>query len=117
MQQCLGICRKTTSPSLTAALALYEEWYGDILLQLHKFTDEAETSRQAVKAYGDAITHLTSIGYLGPSAPLWWKAATAHDAVGDYEGASASFRKAAKQYKLGAEKIPGISSVFGELSS
>ncbi len=117
MQQCLASCGKTTSPSYTVALARFEEWYADILLKLHKLTGEAENSRQAVQAYRDAITHLTGFGHLGPSAGVWWKAAMAQDAAGDYEGASASFRKAAEHYRLGAEKIPGISSVFGELSS
>ncbi len=117
MQQCSRICGKATSPPLTTALAQYEEWYGDILLQLHKLTGEAEISRQSVTAYQAAIKHLTSFGHLGPSAAVWWKVATAHDILGDYEGASTSFRKAAEHYRLGAEKIPGISSVFGELSS
>ncbi len=117
MQQCLASCGKATSPDLTTALARYEEWYGDILLQLHKLTGEAETSQQAVKAYQGAITHLTSFGHIGPAAAVWWKEAKARDDLGDYDGASESFRKAAEHYRLGAEKIPGASSLFKELSS
>ncbi len=117
MQQCLASCGKATDPAHTAALARYEEWYGDILLQLHKLTGEAGTSQQAVKAYRGAITHLTSFGHIGPAAAVLWKEAKACDDVGEYEGASESFRKAAEHYRLGAEKIPGASSLFKELSS
>ncbi len=118
MQQCVDLCSKSAVDSqLMAILARFEEWYGDILLQLHRLSKEPHNAQDAARVYEDAIAYLKKSGHPGPIGGMRWKAATAYDSIGDHRAASAAFRQAAEDYRLGAREIPSSESVFTELAS
>ncbi len=118
MQQCVELCSEwAIYPGNMLALSLYEEWYGDILLQLYESTRETGTIQRAIKVFEDAIGYLRKLEHLGPIGSIDWKIAKIYDTIGDYKQASHAFRRAAEDYRLGAKKIPGSATVFGELES
>ncbi len=118
MQQCVDVCSKSAVDSeLMAILARFEEWYGDILVQLHRLSKEPRNAQDAVRVYEDAIAYLKESGHTAPIGSVRWKAATAYDSIGDHRAASDAFRQAAEDYRLGAKKIPSSESVFAELAS
>ncbi len=118
MEECIAICSKwATTPSLSDALANYEEWYGDILFQLYRLDNETDHLERSINVYEDAITRRVGASLGGPVAPVRWKIAKVQDALGNYERASGEFRKAAKEYTAAAKRLPGLGSFFGELAS
>lgn len=118
MQECVDQCAKwATTPGFIRALSYYDEWYGDILLQLYGLTGETATGQRSINAYSDAISYLSRSEQVGPIAAIRWKIAKAYDTLGEYRGALEAFGKATESYRLGAKKIPGLASVFEELAS
>ncbi len=117
MQQCVELCSKSAMDWHMARLAHVEEWYGDILVQLHRLSKEAHNAQDAVRVYEDAIAYLNKSGRTAPIGGLRWKVATAYDSIGDHRAAADAFRQAAEDYRLGAKKIPSSGSVFAELAS
>ncbi len=119
MQQCVDICTEfaTTAPFLTGAVAQYNEWYGDILVQLFYMTRNIDVAGQALKAYEDTVACFIKSELIGPTAAVRWKIARIHDTTGNYKKASQAFNDAARDYGLAAKKIPGLSSTHGELAS
>ena len=118
MEQCVDIISKTPLNSPTMAiLARYEEWYGDILLQLHRLSKEPRNARDAVRVYGESIAYLNKSGHTAPIGGVRWKVASAYSGIGDHRAASDAFRQASEDYELGAKKIPSSESVFTELAS
>jgi hypothetical protein len=119
MEKCLSICSvyaKDTSVQ-ASQVALYSEWYGDILVRLFRLTMESEWARSAAKNYQEAISYTVDSGQFGPEGPLRWKVARTYDSVGDFDNASKSFSLAAEDYTRGAEKIPSLAPVYRELAS
>ncbi len=119
MQQCLELCREVAvkSPSFALQVARYDEWYGDILVQLFHLTREANIAHRAVEAYENAIGRFARFEQTSPTAAVQWKIARIHDSTGSYELASQSFSNAARDYRFAAKKILGLSSAYGELAS
>ncbi len=118
MQRCVELCaRGATAPAFMQALAIYEESYGDIGLKLHRLRPETATSQRAIKAYEDAIEHLTKSQNPGPIAPVRWKIARGYDTIGDYGEASRHFRRAAEEYRLGVKRAPGLASTLEDLGT
>ncbi len=119
MEKCLSICSAygKEDSGLAGQVALYNEWYGDILLRLFRLTNESEWGRSAAKKYHEAISSTADSGQLGPMGPLRWKVARTYDSLGDFDNAARSFRLAGEDYKRGAEKISGLAPVYLELAS
>ncbi len=118
MQQCVDLSsRLAVDPGNMASLAHYEEWYGDMLLQLHRLSKEPRNAQDAVRVFEDAIAYLKKSGHTAPIGGVRWKVATAYDGIGDHRAASDAFRQAAEDYQLGAKRIPSSESVFTELAS
>ncbi len=119
MEECVSRCAKVAGvvPVYVGTLALYQEWYGDILYELHALTGEPDIAQRAVKAYGETIATLARVEHVGPTAGVRWKTARIYDALGDYSQASNMFRRAAEDYKLATEKVPGSLTAFTELAS
>ncbi len=104
-------------PPFMVALAGYCEWYGDILLQLYHLTSDLDTSRRSIEVYVDAIAYLTKAERHAAVPAVRWKTARVHNTLGDYKEASASFRRAADDYKLAAKNAPGLAATCQELAS
>ena len=118
MDKCLELCSQwATFPANMRAVAIYNDWYGDILYQLYLLNREPESAERSIRAYEEAIDYQTKSSHIGPIGQLRWKIATVQDTLADYKSAVASFTKAAEDYRLGAEKIPGLAKLFQELSS
>ncbi len=119
MQQCLELCREIAAeaPSFALPVARYDEWYGDILVQLFHLTRDADIAQRAVEAYENAIGRFTRFEQTGPTAAVQWKIARTQDYTGSYDQASQSFGKAARDYRSAAKKILGLSSAYEELAS
>ena len=118
MQRCVDQCaRWSTTPPTMAPLARYLEWYGDIQSRLYNLTTERDTALRSVKIYEDAIAYLAKLEHAAAIAAIRWKIAKVYDTIGDHRSASEIFKKAAEDYRLGAEKIHGLASVFAELAS
>ncbi len=121
MQLCVDRLAKWWSVDLaypidSSALAHYYDWYGDVLQRLYSLTKETGVAQRAIKIYEDAINHMTKAKLVGPVAPVRWKIARIHDALGDYRGAFGAFSKSAEEYRLAARKVSGLASVFGEIA-
>ncbi len=118
MEECLELCGRwaATVPGSDELLAQYTEWYGDVLRMLHDANLETETAKRAIKAYADAIHYLSKAGQVGPIPTIRWKIAKLYDRLGDFNQAADSFATAVEAYRLGAKKIPGLASIFGELA-
>ncbi len=119
MEQCIHLCKDHAASSVTLSrpLTIFEEWFGDILLDLYRLTRKIETAQKAISAYKESATTLASLGLTTRLPPLRWKTATVYDAVGNYKEASTTFRKAKDEYAYAAEKAPGLAPVFRELAS
>ncbi len=118
MQQCVYHCSKWAAiPALVRALARYEEWYGDILLQLYRVTQDPSVSKRSKGAYESAIQQFTKSENLGPIASIKWKIAQVLDLLGDHEEASNSFKQAAEEYRQSTKRLPGLASAFEDLAS
>ena len=117
MRECVELCSKWASaPSERQAVALYEEWYGDILLQLHKLTPENNLVPRAIEAYNESVSYSNQSKRTAYLPPLWWKIARAYDTIGDYKQSSHSFKQAADGYTLGAQRSRGLAALFAELA-
>ncbi len=117
MQLCVELCAEvaTIVPAFTRSLAQYDEWYGDILVQLFHMSKDASIAKQALKAYADAVDCLTKSELVSPTAGVRWKIARILDSTGDYKQASKAFNDAAKDYRLEIKKFPRLSSTHVEL--
>ncbi len=115
MQQCIDlVTRWATTPYLKGALAHYNEWYGDTFLRLYTLTGEARTAQGAVQAYQEAIEYYVKLDHAAATAAIRWKVAKTFDVIGLHKEASEAFKRAAEDYRLGAQKIPASGSIFGE---
>ncbi len=118
MQECVDLCRRwAANPSEKSALAIYEESYGDILLQVHRSSGQTNAAQRSIRAYDEAIAYLSNLEHRGHIAPLRWKVAKIYDSVGNFKAASDAFMRAAEDYGLAAKRIPGSAFAFGELAT
>ncbi len=118
MEKCVELCERWAKyRDFQRAVALYYEWYGDVLLQLYGLGAETDAAKRSIKKYQDAIAHLTKSEHTGPIGQVRWKIAKVQNALGDYGEASKSFTKAAEDYRLGAKKVPALEPLFQELAS
>jgi len=117
MAECVEVAVNWPTPERLVAIARFEETYGDILLQLDRLGAETNQSREAIKIYSDAVSHLKKGDFPGPAAPLLWKVANVHDSLGDYRQASETFRTAAQTYEEVSRKAPGATDTLADLAS
>lgn len=118
MEKCITICGSYLKVDtwFASQVTLYYEWYGDILSQLNSLVKNPDSALSAVNNYEKAISCLEQLGHLSSQGPLRWKIAKSFDSLGRHEEASRSFRKAAENYMVAAEKVRGPTSFFRELS-
>ncbi len=119
MQRCVELCTKAAilDPTRLRWVGQYEEWYGDILVQLYTLTRESGAAQRAIGVYEDAVTNLAKLELTGPKAAVRWKMARMYDSTGNYKQASQAFKEASEDYRLSAKKIPTLSSAHEELAS
>ncbi len=119
MEQCLFQCTKAAERmvGVIPALAQFQEWFGNILCELYGLTKAPESAEHAVKIYEDTIVTLRKVEHMSSIAGVRWKTARIYDALGDYKQASTTFTRAAEDYKLASEKVPGSLTAFTELAS
>ncbi len=120
MQLCMDLCKRSREgvlPPNMRPLALYSEYFGEILFQLYWANSDIEVAKRANQAYEDALAYLTKSGHIGPLGAVRWKIAKVHDALGDYKLASDAFVRAAEDYRVAAKKVQGSRLVFEELGS
>ncbi len=118
MKQCIDICTTwAKDSSYMHATSAYSTWYGDILGQLYRLTEDAQDANKAVRAYQDAIGLLEKSGFTGEIPPIRWDIAKIHDQLGDYRAASEEFQDAAEDYRHAAEKIHASASAFIDLAA
>lgn len=121
MQQCVTQCAKITSigthpPAMIRVQGQYNEWHGDILQQLHAATLDTTHARLAIEAYEQAIAFLTKSDSVGPIPAVRWKIARAYDSFREYKESSQAFQKAASEYRLAGQKLPGLAPTFDEFA-
>src|SRR2546425_497418 len=98
-------------------LHTYYEDYGNVLLQLYHETGDGSTAAKAIDAYEHVAKERANVGLPGSTAHIKWKIATIQDSLGRYKDAIQSFTEASNYYRTAGDKLPGSSSVFGELST
>lgn len=118
MKSCIQICKgfAVSRPTLLS-VTWYEEWYGDILLQLYHLNAEKTYPQEAIWTYQDAITRLERLGIFGPIPTIRWKTAKVQDMTGELSAAADAFKDAAADYRIAAQKIPGLRISFESLAS
>ena len=121
MEECVKLCARITgtgshAPGMIRAQAQYNEWHGDVLTQLYDSTLDPAQARRTLHAYEDAISFLSKSESLGQIPAVRWKIARTYNSLREYKESCSSFQKAANEYKVAAEKLPGLAATFDEFS-
>ncbi len=119
METCVEKCVKSAShrPGYHPLLMQYYDWYGDILFQLFQLTGQTDVARASVEAHDQAVSYMNRLGLLNQVAPVRFKIAKTHDALGNFESAFNAFKQAEEEFRRGASKVPPLATVYSELAS
>jgi KaiC/GvpD/RAD55 family RecA-like ATPase/tetratricopeptide (TPR) repeat protein len=93
-------------PTLLAAVARFEDWFGGILNELYLLTEDKEILSRANEVYEDASKKFKEVNLPSRLAETYWKMARNQDCLGEYLQATTNFENAFAAYKVTAQKIP-----------
>ena len=99
-------------PTLLAAVARFEDWFGGILNELHQLTEDKEILSRANSVYEDASKKFKEANLPSRLAETYWKMARNQDYLGDHQQATTNFENAFAAYKVTAQKIPHFVDFF-----
>ena len=93
-------------PTLLAAVARFEDWFGGILNELYLLTEDKEILSRANEVYEDASKKFKEANLPSRLAETYWKMARNQDCLGEHLQATTNFENAFAAYKVTAQKIP-----------
>jgi len=91
--------------SQLAYLANWKYLAGAGLNRLYELTNKKEHLRKAAKVFEEAAETYEKVNLTSRVAECWWKAAQAHDTLGEHLVAAKHFDLASNNYRKAAEKI------------
>ncbi len=102
---------------LIAVVAGYEDWFGKLLEELQRLTEDENILRRANLVYGNAAKKFEKVELPSRVAESFWKIARNQDQLGENQEAARSFYKAFKEYQMTAQKMPPFSDFFMDYAS
>jgi len=92
-------------PTLVAAVARFEDWFGGILNELYLLTEDKEILSRANEIYEDAAEKFKKVNLPSRVAESYWRMARNEDCLGEYQKAAKNFEKAFAEYKAASQRI------------
>ncbi len=116
MEDCLSRCRRwilsRPVPTLIAAFARFEDWFGGILNELYLLTEDKATLTRAIEIYEDATQRFKKVDLSSRVAESYWKMAKGLDLLGKQRKAAEEFENAFAEYKNAAQKIAHFADFY-----
>jgi len=117
MSTCLRICTALFTSGQVPALAKFEEWSGDLHIQINDLQPDPSSLKMAIASYTKAVGHSNQLDHPAATAHLKWKTARTEDAANNYILAAREFRGAAEAFREASKKIPASYTTFNNTAS
>ncbi len=121
MDTCLKLIEKWAKlypqTRIFAYLGKYYDWFGGILNQLCRLTEDEKVLKEAIEAYGRAVDTYSKAELPSRLGEAHWNIAKLHDRLGEYVKASENFDSAADAYKASAEKIQRLNDFYSDYAT
>ena len=117
MSTCLRICTALFTSGQVPALAKFEEWSGDLHIQINDLQPDPSSLKMAIASYTKAVGHSNQLDHPTATAHLKWKIARTEDAANNYILAAREFRGAAEAFREASKKIPASYTTFNNTAS
>ncbi len=121
MDNCLKLIEKWAKlypqTRIFAYLGKYYDWFGGILNQLCRLTEDEKVLKEAIEAYRRAADTYGKAELPSRLAEAHWNIAKLYDRLGEYVKASENFDSAADAYKASAEKILRLNDFYSDYAT
>jgi len=116
MENGVSRCRKAISshpvPTLIAALATFEDWFGGMLNDFYALTEDKRVLSRAVEIHEYAAQEFKRVNLPSRAAESYWKRARNLDRLGEHQEAARSFENAFAEYEVAAQRTPHFADFY-----